>query len=200
MVAQRMNGAVDLRERILDAAEECLIESPQSTRLHAAIARRASVSRPTVYKYVGDQDDILRALVEREAARFVGAVTPLLLRRLPPREHYLELVVFAVSRYQQHELFQAMLLGAPGSIARNLTTEFGTTFERGVAAAAAVMRAAFGDSLPGSIKLEIPIEWGVRMAISLLITPTPTCDTSNPESVRAYVDALFAFVCTPAPA
>ena len=70
------SGTDGVRERILDAATECLIESGIDARLHATIAERAGVSRPTVYKYVGDQTAILRAVLDREVERFFAAATP----------------------------------------------------------------------------------------------------------------------------
>src|SRR5690348_2146538 len=70
--------AAQLRDRILDAAAACLMEEGLNARLHALIAQRAGVSRPTVYKYIGDQDAVLAALLDREFDRFFATVLPLL--------------------------------------------------------------------------------------------------------------------------
>src|SRR6202165_4103921 len=67
-----------MRRRVLDAAEHCLLEDGYQARLHARIARRAGVSRPTVYKYVGDQSAIVQALLQREFVRLWGRLAPVL--------------------------------------------------------------------------------------------------------------------------
>src|SRR5689334_16824710 len=45
-------SAQRIRERILDAATQCLLDEGLDARLHAMIAERAGISRPTVYKYI----------------------------------------------------------------------------------------------------------------------------------------------------
>ena len=86
MIGVQETGAVaepsDYRTRILDAAEACLMEQRMSAPLHARIAERAGVSRPTVYKYIGDQDDLVRAVLERVAAQYALAILPELDRML----------------------------------------------------------------------------------------------------------------------
>ncbi len=74
------DAAARIRERILDAATACLLDQGLDARLHAAIAERAGISRPTVYKYVGDQAAIVAAILERELDRFFAAAVPVLRR------------------------------------------------------------------------------------------------------------------------
>src|SRR5262245_402855 len=69
-----------IRERILDAATECLLAEGLDARLHAMIAERAGISRPTVYKYVGDQAAIVAAVLDREFDQFFAAAVPILRR------------------------------------------------------------------------------------------------------------------------
>ena len=69
-----------IRARILDAATECLLEVGVTGRLHTQIAQRAGLSRPTVYKYVGDQSAILQAVFDREFEVFWRTVVPQLNR------------------------------------------------------------------------------------------------------------------------
>ena len=87
----------DIQQRILDAAADCFLHSGPSARLHHVIADRAGVSRPTVYKHVGDQKAIIEALLHRELGRFLTAVQPVAARRGPLRDRFIDTVVFAVS-------------------------------------------------------------------------------------------------------
>ena len=62
--------SADVGERILDAAASCVLASGFDRVTLAAIARKAGVSRPTVYRRWPDTRSILAALL---TARIVGA-------------------------------------------------------------------------------------------------------------------------------
>lgn len=57
--------------KILSAAEECLQRSGLRTSL-TDIANEARVSRPTVYRYFNDRDDILREIGLRQVEKFLA--------------------------------------------------------------------------------------------------------------------------------
>lgn len=63
-----------LRNTLFDAARHELATRSWSDLTMAAIASAAGVSRQTLYKEFGTRDDFARALVLREADRFVAAV------------------------------------------------------------------------------------------------------------------------------
>lgn len=63
-----------LRESLLDAAAEALTERSWSAVRMADIAAAVGVSRQTVYNEFGSKDELARALLLREAARFLGQV------------------------------------------------------------------------------------------------------------------------------
>ena len=62
-------------EQILAAARDCLIRDPSRVAL-ADVARRAGVSRPTIYRRWSDVDDLVRDLVTREMAALLERVGP----------------------------------------------------------------------------------------------------------------------------
>src|SRR5439155_23850310 len=61
-------------ERILDVAMECFVGFGVRQTSVELIARRAGLSRPTVYKRFPGRDGVARALFVREARRFLSAV------------------------------------------------------------------------------------------------------------------------------
>jgi AcrR family transcriptional regulator len=72
-VARRTNTSVlssdtaEAREQILAAAENVIARYGVSKTTMDDIGRQAGVSRPTVYRYFGDRDNLLGALIERRA-------------------------------------------------------------------------------------------------------------------------------------
>lgn len=86
--------AADVGDRILDAAAECVLALGVDRVTLAEIARRAGVSRPTVYRRWSDTQSVLAAVL---TAR-VTAV----LERVPPRAHGREQLVERIVAFADH--------------------------------------------------------------------------------------------------
>ncbi|MQA96843.1 MAG: TetR family transcriptional regulator [Streptosporangiales bacterium] len=180
----------DVHRRILDAAEDCFLESGLTARIHRAIAERAQVSRPTVYKYVGDQQAILEALLDREVNRFIEAVRPLLTRQLPLRDQFVDSVAFTVDYAREHRLLQKMLREEPELVLPWFTLHGDALLRRAVTTVAEIL--AQRDRIPGepsAMDYTMASEWGARVAISLITTPG-VVDTGDPAKLRDFLNHL----------
>jgi AcrR family transcriptional regulator len=185
-----------IRERILDAATECLLAEGLGGRLHTAIAERAGVSRPTVYKYVGDQSAILAAVVDREVVRFLDAVVPVLRSSDDLAAHLVGGVVFVVDYAAGHELLQKALHEHPELILPALTTASGALVDRVVALFEEQLdRALTGTDVEG-LSPRVSAEWLTRIIVSLIVAPPPVTDT---KALRAYVDDLVRLMSVARP-
>jgi AcrR family transcriptional regulator len=63
-----------LRDSILDAVGELLAEKPWTGVTMAAVAKRAGVSRQTLYNAFGNREELAQAYLMREAGRFLAAI------------------------------------------------------------------------------------------------------------------------------
>jgi len=181
-----------VRERILDAATQCLLESGLDARLHATIAERAGLSRPTVYKYVGDQAAILDAVRDREIEAFFTAAVPMLSKTDDLPAGLVDAVVFVVAYGRRHTLLQKALREHPELILPALTTESGPLVDR--------IHVMFADQLDRALAAadadldsRIVVEWIFRLIVSLITTPSGL-DTETPEQLREYIAVLFGLV------
>lgn len=182
------DAAERIRDRILDAATACLVEDGLAGRVHARIAERAGISRPTVYKYVGDQDAILAAVVDREFDRFVDAVLPYLSSSDDIRAHLVDAVVFVVEYARGNDLLQKSLRDHPEVLLPALTTGSGPLLER--------TAEVFGDQLGRALDLagatgvtaRDAVEWMFRIIVSLITAPGAAA--ADPEEVRRSARAL----------
>ncbi|MFF5205093.1 TetR/AcrR family transcriptional regulator [Streptosporangium sp. NPDC000396] len=181
----------DIRERILDAAEKCFLEIGLSTRIHRLIAERAAVSRPTVYKHVGDQQAILDALLHREVGRFLNIARPLLERPGPVREQLADLVAFSVTYARRHALLRKMLLEEPQVVLPRFTINAEPLIRLAVDATAPSLRRAFAQAGVADLSVDLVIEWGVRLILSLITTPSLTTDLDDPVELRRSIDVLL---------
>ena len=180
--------ADDVRDRILDAATQCLLESGLDARLHAAIAERAGLSRPTLYKYVGDQTAILDAVRDREIEAFFTAAVPLLSSTDDLRTGLVDAVVFVVEYGRQHMLLQKALREHPELILPALTTESGPLVERIHGMFAEQLERALA-AVDADLDTRVVVEWIYRIIVSLITTPSGP-HTESPEQLREYIDGL----------
>lgn len=181
-------SADGVRDRILDAATECLLEQGIDARLHAAIAERAGVSRPTVYKYVGDQEAILTAVLDREVERFFAAAAPVFSAMSEDATQGLDdAIVFVVDYARRHALLQMALHRYPGLILPALTTNAQPLVEGVVAAFSEHVEQRLAQS-GGSGDVRTMVEWAFRIAVSLVTTPSHS--TQDEAALRRYLAEL----------
>lgn len=177
-----------IRERILDAATACLLAEGLDARLHTMIAERAGISRPTVYKYVGDQAAIVTAVLDRELDQFFGAVVPILRTSDDLETHLIDAIVFVVDYARAHVLLQKALSEYPELILPVLTTGSGPLVERVVALFEAQLGRALDRTGSRSLTPREVAEWMYRIVVSLIATPTIGLDR---DGTRRYVDSLI---------
>ncbi|WP_430331286.1 TetR/AcrR family transcriptional regulator [Rhodococcus sp. ACT016] len=184
-----------IRERILDAAEACLIEFGYGSRLHAVITERAGLSRPTVYKYVGDQAQIFEALLQREITRFFTLLDPVLrgLDRLD--DGFVECVVFAVGYARRHPVLQKGLRDDPATVLPWFTVQSGPLIERGAEFLAPYFERMRRDG--PAVSAQVICEWAFRL-VSSLITTTGCVDTDDERALRELVRGLLSIGAVPA--
>ncbi|MEV4315432.1 TetR/AcrR family transcriptional regulator [Actinocrispum sp. NPDC049592] len=185
-----MAGDREMLERILEAAEECLLDAGIGARLHARIAERAGVSRPTVYKYVGDQDAIVQALLHRDIARMHAQAEPILGGPGPLRDRFIDTIVFIVGFAREHALLQKGLREAPGLILPWLTVYSAPILEQGVAFVRPYIKQAIANGEFPNVDARVVVEWCGRLVLSLITTPG-TVRVDSPALLRRYVGDLL---------
>jgi AcrR family transcriptional regulator len=182
------DAAVRIRDRILDAATECLLAEGLDARLHAMIAERAGISRPTVYKYVGDQSAIVAAVIERELDRFFAAAVPILRRSDDLEAHLIDAIVFVVEYARGHVLLQKGLAEHPELILPVLTTGAEPLIDRVVGLFAEQLGRGLDQTTSTALTPREAAEWAYRIVVSLITTPTAALEH---EGTRRYVESLI---------
>lgn len=90
-----------VEDHVLDAARSCILEYGVRRTTLAEIARRAQVSRPTVYRRWSDTRAVVSSLLTRE----IGAVMPAFDSDLPARELIASSARIVGDRVRNHPLF-----------------------------------------------------------------------------------------------
>jgi AcrR family transcriptional regulator len=171
----------DVRRRVLDAAEHCLLEYGYRARLHATIARRAGLSRPTVYKYVGNQPAIVQALLQREFLRLWKRFEPALVAGGPLQLRLVEAIVGVVQQGRRSPLLQRALSECPEEVVPYLTVNAQPFIEQTVSMLTPHLQ----------MNSRALAEWAYRLTASLLIT-AGVVPTATDDELRGFVSCLLS--------
>lgn len=188
-----------IRERILDAAELCLVENGYNTRLHAVIAQRAGFSRPTLYKYFGDQSAIVDALFQRELTKYLAVLDPILRGREKLLEvGFVDAIVYTVIYARDHELLQKGLRDSPEIVLPWFTTRSKPIVEVATGALTPHFERLFTPEQLAKMSPRAISEWAFRI-IASLITTDGIVDTADEQALRSFVKSLLSIAFLPPP-
>src|ERR1700744_1354854 len=101
-------------ELILDAA---VVEFQQHGFRRVAlddVARRAGVSRTTIYRRFAGRDELGAAVIDRENAVRVATIADELKSRRPQSNYYIEAFTLSIVRFREHRVLTRMLADEPG--------------------------------------------------------------------------------------
>ena len=169
----------DLGDRILDAAASCVLAYGVDRVTLAEIARRAGVSRPTIYRRWPDTRALLAALL---TARIVGV-----LRDVPStgggREALVERIVGVAERLRHDDVVMSVFHSAPELAMVYIAERLGTSQQILIEAVATELKVAQRD---GSVRAGDPRQLA---AMCLLITQSTIQSAQIVEPILA-ADAL----------
>lgn len=156
-----MRNPESLGDRILDAAAECVLAYGIERVTLAEIARRAGVSRPTVYRRFPDTQSILAALL---TARVVRVLDDDAAAGEVDREALVARIVGVAGRLQHDDIVMAVLHNAPELAMVYIAERLGTSQQILIDAVAGQLKLAQED---GSVRAGDPRRLA---AMCLLIT------------------------------
>jgi AcrR family transcriptional regulator len=135
-----------LRDTLLDAVGELLAERGWSDVPMAEVARRAGVSRQTLYNEFGDRGGLARAYVLREAERFLGDVERAIEGRPgDPRGAVAAAFEVFLTAASHHPIVHAIATGQGEGLLALVTTRDSPVIELATARLAALL----GEGWPG---------------------------------------------------
>lgn len=159
--------------RILDAALAQFGDVGIRRSTIGDVARRAGVDRVTVYRRVGSKDELIQAVVAREAQAVFEQIATAASAGESLADRITEGFATAGDIARTHPLWRRLIVLEPETMLRPLSTEGGPLLATACEAAMAVFTLAAADGLiDGTDGLEQPIEVAVRVVHSLLLTPS----------------------------
>jgi AcrR family transcriptional regulator len=184
-------GADDaLSERILDAAYELFLSFGLRRTTVDAIAKRAGVGRPTLYRRFRDKDAIVQAVLMRESRRLIAEVGEQVACVREPEEMLVRAFVLATRTVAEHPLTRRLLDTEPELMLPHLTLEAGPLIELGHALIGAPARALKAKGHFGGLDVDLLLEVMARLFVSVVISPSRRLDASE-EKLERLADGFL---------
>jgi AcrR family transcriptional regulator len=115
-------GTDDVRERILAAAERCIDRHGIRKTTMDDIASELGVSRPNVYRYFADRDDLLVELITRHVREWREGVGKLIARQSSLPDQIVEGVLYIAEHARRDHLTRHIMEPDGTSLSRRLIT------------------------------------------------------------------------------
>lgn len=175
-----------LTEQILDAAREQFMTFGLRRSTVDDVAKRAKVSRVTVYRRIGNKEALVSACLLREYRRFVGEVDEVVATLPTMEDRIVEGFVVVLRLIREHPLIGGLMRLEPEMMLPFLTLESGPAF--------LAMRGYLTDRLRRAQRAEgkgegdpTPVaELMVRITVSFLLNPVSCFELEDDEHVRDF--------------
>jgi len=174
---------------ILDAA---VVEFEQHGLRRVAlddVARRARVSRTTIYRRFAGRDELVAAVIDRENAVLFADIADELKNRRPQSNYYVEAFTLSIMRFRQHRVLTRMLADEPGLMLELANQHWDAAVER----MAAALRIIFPDGLAeriGDQAIGELAETILRYAAMVLLLPSRK-PLTKADDIRAFATEHF---------
>jgi AcrR family transcriptional regulator len=173
-------------ERILDAALEQFRRVGIRRSSVEEVARRAGVTRVTVYRRFPQKDRLIEAVVLRECSRAIAEVDARISSLEDPVERTVEGFVAMVELVRAHPLLTGLMAVEPQSVLRQLTVDGRPVIEIGTAFIAGhIRRSQHAGDLPEYDPQPVA-EILARLAHSLLLTPEGGIPIDDLDQAREF--------------
>lgn len=173
-------------DRIMDATLAELAESGLAALVVEDVARRARVTRMTVYRRFGDRQRLVEATMARESARLLATVAAADDPSAKPVDRIVRTLTTSLTVARKHPLVAHWLATNPGELLDAVLANDAAVLRAGAAYCAATIRAARGPDPDRTGEIL------VRLFAALVLMPPPSIDLDDARDVAALARDLIA--------
>ncbi|WP_445163977.1 TetR/AcrR family transcriptional regulator [Mycobacterium sp. Dal123C01] len=185
--ASALPQATDTRELIVESAFACFGKQGLQKATIVDIAKRAGVSRSTIYEYFSDKAAILEACAEHASQQFYREMAKAMDRGSTLEDKLCSAAVFVT---QARRVISSEKYFDEDAVSLLLTKDAAVLLRESVEFLAPYLSAA---KLTGEVRKDLDIEaageWFARILFSLFSTPSPIRDMDNADVVTEFVSA-----------
>ncbi|UQA91819.1 TetR/AcrR family transcriptional regulator [Streptomyces halobius] len=175
-----------LTEKILDAAREQFMTFGLRRSTVDDVAKRAKVSRVTVYRRVGNKDELVQRVLLREYRHFVSEVDAAVAGLPTMEERMVEGFAAILRLIRGHPLIGGLMRLEPETMLPYLTLESGPSFVAMREYLAAHLRRAQRSEGRAERDPTPVAELMVRITVSFLLNPVSCFELGDDEQAREF--------------
>ena len=182
-------GADSSTEAILDAA---VAEFERHGFRRVAlddVARRAGVSRTTIYRRFANRDELVAAVIERENVALFADIAAELKQAGPQSNYYVEAFTSSILRFRRHRVLDRMLTDEPELVVELGRQHYGAVVQRMVAALRVIFPDGFADRIGEQAVNELADTILRYVGMALLLPSLQPLDTA--DDIRAFATRHF---------
>ena len=153
------------------------------------VARRARVSRTTIYRRFAGRDELVAAVIDRENAALFADIAHELRSRRPQSNYYVEAFTLSIMRFRQHRVLTRMLADEPGLMLELAHQHWDAAIERMAGALRVIFPDGFADRI-GATAIDELADTILRYAAMVLVLPSRP-PLSSAEDIRRFATEHF---------
>jgi AcrR family transcriptional regulator len=184
-----MPGADTTTEAILDAA---VVEFEQHGFRRVAlddVARRAGVSRTTIYRRFSNKDELIAAVIERENVALFAEIADELKHAGPQSNYYVEAFTHAILKFRRHRVLNRMMRDEPALVIELAGRHYSAAIIRMAEALRVIFPAGFAERIGEQAVNELA-DTILRYAAMVLLLPSAQ-PLESPDEIRAFATQHF---------
>jgi AcrR family transcriptional regulator len=184
-----MRAADPSTEAILDAA---VVEFERHGLRRVAledVARRARVSRTTIYRRFAGKDELIAAVVERENVSLFADIAAELKQAGPQSNYYVEAFTLAILRFRRHRVLNRMMTDEPALVLELADRHWGAAILRMADALREIFPEGFAERIGEPAVNELADTILRYAAMALLLPGARPLHTA--DDIRAFATQHF---------
>ncbi|MDH6246307.1 helix-turn-helix domain-containing protein [Mycobacterium sp. OTB74] len=184
-----MPTATDATAVILDAA---LAEFERHGIRRVAlddVAKRAGVSRTTIYRRFANRDELVAAVVERENTELFADIADELKNAAPQSDLYVEAFTLSILRFRRHRVLNQLMVDEPALLLELAHRHYSAAVDRMATALRVIFPAGFADRIGEQAVNDLADTILRYAAMALMLPSVEALDTA--EDIRAFAARHF---------
>lgn len=176
-------------EAILDAA---VIEFERHGFRRVAledVARRAGVSRTTIYRRFANRDELVAVVIERENVTLFADIAAELKQAGPQSNYYVEAFTLSILKFRRHRILDRMISDDPGFVLQLAYQYYGAAIERMAEALRVIFPAGFAERIGEQAVIDLA-DTILRYAAMVLLLPSAQ-PLETADDIRAFARQHF---------
>ncbi len=153
------------------------------------VARRAGVSRTTIYRRFANRDELVAAVMDRENARLFADIADELKDARPQSNYYVEAFTSAILRSRRHRVLNRMITDEPALTLDLARRHYRAAVTRIEAALQAVFPPGFADRIGQRAVSELADHTWRYALMALLLPSADPLETA--DDIRAFATRHF---------